>query len=200
MEDLILKAKELFDKKEYESAKDIFLKENKLYEAGLCFLLCNDIKNARACWKKDKENVFASSWGLNVLDYIQRKVKRLPSFLQIRAFYELYINLLIENNLIEYAQNLINVYYELTKSNPETLKFVARVLNAKGYDDLSLEFIKRIKDFGYIDPEAFFISAEINYEREKYSDSLDDLKRILDFLPGYYPAVTLKQKILDFYR
>ena len=193
-------AKELFYKKEYKKASDIFLKENKLYEAGFCHFLMNDLENAKKYWQQDKKNLFASGWGLNALDYIKHNVKNYPSFLQIRAFYEIYIGLLIESNLIEYAQNLINVSHELAKANPEVPKFLARVLNAYGYDDLSLEFVKRIRDFGYMDPEALFISSEIYFRRSEYSNALDDLKRILDVLPEYYPAVKLKQIILDTYK
>lgn len=200
MEELILKAKDLFYKKEYRQAKDIFLSLNKFYEAGLCFLLLGDLANAKKYWKKDKTNLFASSWGLNVLDYIKLKFKKPSSFLQIRAFYETYIGLLIENNFIEYAQNLINTANELSKSNPEVLKFLSRVLNAYGYDDLSLEFVRRIKEFGYMDPEAFFISSEIYFHRGEYSNALDDLKLILDVLPEYYPANRLKTMILETYK
>jgi len=197
LENSILEAKEYFYNKEYKQALELFLKKDKFYEAGLCFLLCKDIKNARFCFEKEKKNLFAASWGLKILDYIKMEIKKYPSYLQVRAFYEIYLNLFIENDLIDYAQNLINIYPSLMRSNPEICKFIARALSATNYDELALNFTQRATQNSFFDPEAFFIASEIYVKKQEYSNALDEIKKILDIMPKYYPALKLKEQILE---
>ena len=192
----IERAKKYFYNKDYKSACEIFLKYKKFYESGMCFLFMNDIKNAKKYWQMDKENKFASSWGLNVLEFIKLKMLKPPTYLQIRAFYEMYIELFIENSMIDYAQNLINMYPTLSKYNSETYKFVCRALYAKEYYDLALDFAKKTEEEYNFDPEALYISADINFMRKNYAKSFDEIRKILDVIPNYYPARKLKETLL----
>ena len=100
-------AKEYFYNKEYNCALDLFVKENNYYAAGLCSLLMCNSENAQKYWSINKKCP-ASRWGLCILNIIQLKKTEPPSFFQTRAQLEIYLNLLIENNLIEWAQNMVS--------------------------------------------------------------------------------------------
>ena len=192
MQTLLTNAKTLFYNKRYEEAFELFLKEKHLYGAGLCKLLLKDPKRAKKIWSSEKSPCLATSWGLIVLDLIKLKAVKSPTYLQVRAFYETYMNLFINSNLIEYAENLLSLYPFLFRSNFEVLKFTARVLWANRYYDLSLEFIDMIKEKNMFDPEALFIEAQIYLERREYSRALNAIDKILAQVPEYYPAVKFK--------
>ena len=136
-------AKDYFYKKDYKQAFKIFSAEKDYYSAGLCAFLLKKPQSARKYWKKNS-SCLASGWGLCVLDFIELKTPRKKaSFFQTRAFLEVYLNLLLENDLIEWAQNLIASCDLLYQSNPESYKFIARALFANGYFELAIMFCKK---------------------------------------------------------
>ena len=188
-------AKKLFYEKKYLEAREIFLKENDLYSSGLCSLLLKDEKSALRYWSKDKKTSPASQWGLCVLRFIHLSITKKPTFFQTRAFLEVYLNLFLENNLIEWAQNLVSCCDKLYYSNPETYKFIARALFANGYFDLAINFCKKSVKLIYCDPEAFLIMAQCQYLLNDIAEALDSTNRTLAMVPDYYPA-KLFRKIL----
>ena len=189
-------AKNFFYNKNYKAAKNIFLKLNMFYEIGLCSFLLNDINDAEKFWKKSCDKNSASNWGLIVLDLIKNRTPAIkPKYFQIRAYYEIFISLLIENKLFNYAQALIDSFQYLTMYNLEVPKFIARVLHSYMYDDSALNFIDISLKEDYIDIEALYIGAQIYFERNNYSKAAEYLNLILKNAPTYYPALQLKEKI-----
>ena len=132
MDDLAA-AKKCFYEKKYNDALNLFLKEKEYYGAGLCSLLLKAPEAAETYWKKKKKSCPACAFGLCILDYINFKTPEQPSFFQTRAQLEIYLNLFLENGLLEYAENLISSCDSLYLSNPESYKFIARALFANGY-------------------------------------------------------------------
>jgi len=193
--DKLIKAKELFYNKDYDSARALFINAQEYYEAGLCSLLLKDVISAQKYWKINKKNCFASSWGLCFLKFIDLKTNAEPSFFQTRAFLEVYLNLLFENNLIEWVENVLSCSEALVRSNPETYKFIARVLFANGYFPLASAFCKKSLRLFYADPEAFLILSQCQFLTNNLADALDSVNRIIDMVPDYYPAL-LFRKIL----
>ena len=163
---------------------------------GLCSLLMCNTKRARVFWSMNK-NCPASKWGLGVLDLIQLKKDKVPSFFQTRAQLEIYLNLFIENNLIEYAQNLVSCSDIFFKANPESYKFIARALYANGYFKLAIVFCKRSLRYFYSDPEAFLILAQCQLLLSDLGEALDSVNRTLAIAPAYYPAKLFRNIILE---
>ena len=87
------KAKEYFYQKNYAESLKLFLEEEDYYGAGLTSLLLRDVVSAKKYWKKKKKSCPASNFGLCILDYINLKTDKLPSFFQTRAQLEIYLNL-----------------------------------------------------------------------------------------------------------
>ena len=162
------KAKKLFYSGDYSGALKLFSAENLNYEAGLCALLSGDEEYAKDFWTKDKEPDFATKWGLIVLNIIHLKIKERPSFFQVRAFLEVYLNLFIQNKNLRWAENLISACDILAKSNPETYKFIARALFANGYMILAHKFLNESKKLFYSDPEAHFIDSQAYFIEHEY--------------------------------
>lgn len=189
MNQQINSAKILFYQKEYKEAFKIFKKERDYYSAGLCLLLIKKANSARFFWKKGNYDSRACQWGLCVLDLINLKLPiTKPTFFQIRAQLEIYINLFVENGLIEYAQNLISMCDFLYQYNPETYKFIARALFSNGYFDLAITFCKKTLKLFYSDPEAFLILSQCHYLLGDLGEALDCINRVNKMVNDYYPA------------
>lgn len=187
-------AKNYFYNKNYAKALEIFEKEEDFYACGLCSLLTKNLKCAKEFWLKNNNNSNASKWGLIVLDLIDLKIPKIqPSFFQTRAFLEVYINLFIENQLVEWAQNLVNMCDYLYQANPESYKFIARALFANGYIDLAIEFCKKTIGLFNCDPEAMLILSQCYFILGNLGDALDYVNRVNDMIDGYYPAILFRE-------
>ena len=116
----LIYAKECFELKDFSSAFEIFDALNMNYEKGLCALLLGDNSLARSIWQTDKNPCLGTLWGLCVVDLINLKYRQLPSYFQIRAFLEVYLNFFIENKHITWAENFIRAWDVLERINYET--------------------------------------------------------------------------------
>lgn len=188
-------AKTLFYERRYNEAFEIFKNNEMPYEAGLCKLLTGDAERAGNIWRNVKNPCIATEWGLIVLDLIKLKNTKAPCYFQIRGFLEVYLNLFIENELIEYAENLISAYEIFSKQNFESCKFIARALFAHQYWEVALEFIEKSRHICYPDPEGLLIEAQCFYTLGKPDKALKSLDELLKILPGYVPALELRKEI-----
>lgn len=188
-------AKQLFYSKCYEDAYMLFVNLDMPYEAGLCQLLMKNPDAAKKIWGSAKNPCMAIEWGLVVLDLLNLKYTKTPRYFQIRAFLEVYLNLFLENDLIEYTENLISAYEIFSKQNYESCKFIARVLFAHGYTEAAIDFIGKSKQICHPDPEGLLIEAQCFFKKDIYDKSLNVLRELLQFLPEYMPAIALKKEI-----
>ena len=192
---MLNKAKELFYKGDYSGALEIFKRGNLNYEAGLCTLLCSDVELAKSFWTKDKDRDVATRWGLIVINLIYLKVKERPTFFQLRAFLEVYLNLFIESGNLGWAENLISACDIFARYNPESYKFIARALFANGYLSLAHTFLNESKKLFYSDPEAHFIDSQAFFLEKEYDKALFSINETLKCASDYYPALEFKKLI-----
>lgn len=186
-------AKLCFENRQYDKAKEIFLNNDMLYEAGLSSLLSGNKNGAKLIWKEVKDPCPATGWGLIILDIIEGKpFTRTPGYFQTRAFFEVYLNLFIENKLYDWADSMIEAYKFFTRSNSEVPKFIARILSVWGYTNLVYEFLEISKKICYFDPEIHFIEAETSLAEEKYNQAYNAIKETLKVAPNYFPALKMK--------
>lgn len=190
-------SKKYFYEKNYKKALESFILEDNNYAAGLCCLLLKDEKNAKKFWEKGKKYCPASCFGLSVLRMINLKTDILPSFFQTRAQLEIYLNLFLENELIEWAQNLVSCCDFLYRANPESYKFIARALFSNGYFDVAITFCKKTLRLFYCDPEAFLILSQCYFLKGELGEALDCINRVNNMVENYYPAIIFKKIIKD---
>jgi len=189
-------AKLCFENKQYQKAKEIFLENNMLYEAGLSALLMGNINSTKLIWKEIKNPGFDTSWGLIILDIIEKKAfTKTPKYFQTRAFLEVYLNLFLENELYDWADSIINAYKFFTKANAEVPKFIARVLSSFGYFELTHEFADIAKKICYYDHEIHYIEAEMYFMENKFEMAKTAISETLKIAPDYFPAKRLKEII-----
>jgi tetratricopeptide (TPR) repeat protein len=135
---------------------------------------------------------------LTVLNLINLRIPKIePSFFQTRAQLEIYINLFIENGLIEWAQNMVSMCDILYQANPESYKFIARALYSNGYFDLAITFCKKTLKLFYCDPEAFLILSQCYYLIGDLGEALDCVNRVNAMVEDYFPALLFKQVLKE---
>lgn len=190
-------AQDCFYNKNYIDALDFFKENNDLYSAGLCCLLLKRFDEAETFWKMSKNYSPASNFGLCILKLINLEPASIPSFFQVRAFLEVYINLFLENNYLEWCENIISSSEILYQGNPETYKFIARALFANGYFDLAIKFCKKSLDLFYSDPEALLILAQCYFLLNDKEMAKFENDKILRMVKDYYPAILFNDILLS---
>lgn len=182
---------------DYKKAKDIFKNADLPYEAGLSAFMLRDLKFAEKCFRQ-KENICpASNFGLIILDIIEDRIPKQPKYFQTRCFLEVYLNLLIENNLLSWAQKIIDNYELFCKTNLETPKFIARVLYANNYYKAVHSFANLAKSLCFYDAEIHYIDAVVYMDEKDYKKAKECIKDCISFAPDYYPIARLNEELIN---
>lgn len=195
MDEKVKNAYSLFYEHKYSDAKDIFIECGLTYEAGISFLLLKDLVFARKFFEIKKDICPASDFGLIILNIIEDKPKKQAGYFQVRSFLEIYINLFIENNLLEWAQKIINSYEFFTHSNIEAPKFIARVLDANNCTNAIHSFARLAKELCFYDAEIHYIDANTYILENNFEAAKSCIEDCLKIAPEYYPILRLKYEL-----
>lgn len=190
---LLMLARVLFFERKYERAEVLFKKLHYFTECGYCRLFQGDKKGAGIIWQAIEDNSPLIMWAKALLGYIDKKQTRIPTFFQIRNFYECDLETLLSLNYTKWAENLINSIQYFSDINPEVYKFTARVLYNHRYFELAEKFLNAAKDYVYDDTELHFIEAQLRLAQNKKYAAIQSLQTVLEISPTYYPA----KKLLD---
>lgn len=177
------------------SVSDYFKQNNFILEYAYCQLYSGDLKTAKAEFEKVASSDFRADWGLKLIQFIEGYVKDAPSYFQIRNFLEIDLNLLIQSGQAQFVENIINgadLFYSI---NPESYKFIARVMLNNDFVDVALYYLTQAKDKFYYDPEMHFMFANCYLRNGEKLLAKESLKICLGILPGYFPAKKLLDKI-----
>ena len=185
----------LFNIKSYNKAFDVFLGLDCLYECGYCKFLLGDIDAALNFWKQDKIDSPAINWGLNLIDIVQLTVPTNLTFFQIRNFLERDMQLLFETGQLKMLENIMSACDILAEFNPESYKFIGRVLLNNGYFDLSNEFLQKALMICYSDCEVHFLLAQYYLFKQEFTEAKKILKKSIKINSGYFPAKKLLAEI-----
>lgn len=181
-----------FLKGEYKRAAVFYKKAEMLYQQGYCLLMSGDNASAKKIWSKlDKSS--ALSWGLCLVDYVEQKVSKIPTYLQIRNYLEKDLSNLLKAGQKELAQNLISCSETLVNINPESYKIIAKALFNQGYKDASVEYWAKSQEITNQDPEIYFYLAKYCFEKNAVLEAKAMLNNALDINELYLPA----KKMLD---
>lgn len=173
------------------SVESYFMQNNLLLEYSYLKLLQGEVDVAEKFLKKICEFDFRADWALKLIQFIRGYVSVAPSYFQIRNFLEIDLDLLIRAGQVDFAENIINgadIFYSV---NPESYKFIARVMFNNGFSDLALLYLNKAKDKFYYDPEMHFMFAVCFKERGELLAAKESVQNCLNILPGYFPAKNL---------
>lgn len=174
------------------SVEDFFIQNNYVLEYAYCKLLSGNIKTAKNEFSKIEKSDFRADWGKKLIQFIEGYVSNVPSYFQIRNFLEIDLNLLIEARQPQFVENIINgadLFYSI---NPESYKFISRVMLNNDFAEIALYYLKKAKDKFYYDPEMHFMLANCYVKQGETSLAKESIKNCLTILPDYFPAKRLQ--------
>ena len=190
-------ASKFFNEKHYEDAFKEYLSLEMYYECGYCKFILGDIENAKLFWQKSHIDSPAITWGQNVSRLCSLMVPHSLTFFQIRNFLERDLQLLIENNQLIMVENIISAADILAEFNPETYKFIGRVLMNNGYFDIAYEFLLKSRDICYKDCEIHFLLAQFYLAKGNNKEAIKILEKSISLNSSYFPAKKLLSQIVS---
>lgn len=187
-------AKEKFLSGDY-SISDFFLQNGFVLEGAYCKLLLGDAQGAKLEFKKIATTDFRADWAKKMIGFIEGYVTDIPSYFQIRNFLEIDLNLLLQAKQPQYVENIINGADLFYSVNPESYKFIARVMLNNDFPEVALYYLKKAKEKFYYDPEMHYMLAQCYSRQGEISLAITSINNCLDILPEYFPAKKLLQSI-----
>lgn len=177
------------------SSEAFFMRNNCFLEYGYCRLLSGDTSGANVAFSKIKDKDFRADWAHKLIKFIQGKVVVFPSYFQIRNFLEIDLNLLIQAGQAQFVENIINcadIFYSI---NPESYKFIARVMLNNDFVSVALHYLNKAKGKFYYDPEMHFMLANCHIKNADIIQAKEAVNNCLTIMPGYFPAKKLQEKL-----
>lgn len=175
---------------------EIFFKQNNyLLEYAYCRLLIGDTQTANEEFLKMANYDTRANWGSKLIQFINCYVTNVPSYFQIRNFLEIDLNLLINAGQAQFVENIINgvdIFYSI---NPESYKFISRVMLNNGFPEIALYYLNKAKENFFTDPEMHFMFANCYVKEGEIELAKDALNKCLKILPAYFPAKNLLKKL-----
>lgn len=189
-----LTAKKNFLNGNYQ-VEDFFKNNNFILEYAYCKFLQGNIPQALTEFQKIAELDIRADWAIKLIDIINHSVKRLPSYLQVRNFLEVDINLLLMAKKPEYIEEIINSSDFLYSINQEAYKLIGRTMFYNDFLDIALFYLLKSKNNFYKDPETHFLLALCYIQKQTNNLAIKSLHNCLNLLPNYLPAKKLLKKI-----
>lgn len=175
------------------SVEDYFKQNGYILEYGYCKLLAGDYTRAKTIFKTISNQDLRADWANKLIQFIEGYVVEVPSYFQVRNFLEIDLNFLIEAGHPQFVENIINGADLFYSVNPESYKFIGRVMLYNNFDDIALHYLNKAKDKFYYDPEMHIMMANCYIRKNEKILAKKAINCCLDMLPDYYPA----KKLLD---
>lgn len=171
-------------------AIDVFKRKKYLYELGLCYLLEGNLKETKKIWNKlDKNKNSMIYFSRSMLGFIENKIKDLPSYLQVKCYFESFFDILLSNNQNEFCEMFLKNITILEDINCEIYKYIGRALLNNGYDDLAYDYLNYSVQISDDDIEAFYMLGEYYVKYNKIDKAYQMFYKILKINNLYYPAI-----------
>lgn len=176
---------------DWKKAKKLFTKINAQYERGYCELMLGNFEKTKKIWLELEPQSPVIEWGQSLLGFIELHVVKSPTFFQIRNFLEMDLDALLKARQSGFAENIINGAHIFAQINPESYKYLGRVLLNNKYYKISKMFLDTAKNICYKDPEVHFLLAKYYIANAQTEDAKKSLKTTLEIEPAYFPAKNL---------
>lgn len=189
-------AKAYLLKGDYLKSAQMYKSLNNKFLEGYANLLAGNFALTQQLWEDLEETSPIVAWGKSLMGFIKLHVVKYPTFFQIRNFLEVDLNALLVAGQKEYAENImsgLNIFVEI---NPESYKYVARVLLNHKYCGIAIPLLQKSLDVYYKDPETHYMTAKSYLYLQDKTHAIKYLKTCLNFHPDYLPA----KKMLNYLR
>lgn len=188
-------AKEKLLASDFDGCLSFFKNNGYIVEAAYCELFSDNLDEAFELFSSWSEFNARAEWGVFLCKLIKGYSDKYPTYLQIRNFLEIDLDMLIKNFKGDYVQNIIRYVDWLASFNPEVYKFIGRVFINNGLEEEGRMFLLEAKNFFYNDPELHYLIAVECFKENKKDEVKQALNACLWVLPGYYPALKMKHEL-----
>ncbi len=103
--------------------------------------------------------------------------------------------MLIDNYKGDFVEKILSYAELFFNVNPESYKFLARVLSANNFLPQAEVFFECASIKLYNDPELHFLIANVRSAQGDIKSALKELDECLNILPEYFPALKLKSQL-----
>lgn len=180
-----------------DGCQRFFAENGYLLELGYCFLLSDNLKDARAAFIQAREFDKRANWALFMTNLFLNLPADYPSYFELRNFLEIDLNILIQAGKGEFVEKLISYADFFYTINPEVYKYLGRVFLNNDLEQYGYFFLMRAKDYFYNDPELHYLLAEFFFNKKDFKETKKYAQTCLDVLPEYFPAKKMLEKIAD---
>lgn len=172
-----------------KEAYKYFNKSQFLYGCCYCKFLMEDINEAKILLGLIKDSSSAANWLLCLINLLEDDYSEIPTYFQIRNFYEQDLNMLFQYNKTSFINKIIkqNQYFEYF--NREIYKYSARVLLNNNQLELSKQFLHKSLDIFFKDPETHYMLGEIHQKQKNPILAKKEYTLSNEVNGGYLPAV-----------
>lgn len=164
-------------------------------EIAYCELFSGNLYKAKKYISMLKKESPAEEWIICFIQMIEANLFDMPSFLQIRNFFEIDLNNLFLCGKKEWIENVINYVPVLSTVNAEIYKLTARVLKNNEQFELAKKFLLNSLDICFNDSETHFLLAEIYIKYGQIQQARKHLQYACEG-GGYAPAEKLLRQFM----
>ena len=180
-----------------DGCQRFFAENGYLLELGYCFLLSDNLKDARAAFIQAREFDKRANWALFMTNLFLNLPADYPSYFELRNFLEIDLNILIQAGKGEFVEKLISYADFFYTINPEVYKYLGRVFLNNDLEQYGYFFLMRAKDYFYNDPELHYLLTEFFFNKKDFKEAKKYAQTCLEVLPEYFPAKKMLEKIAD---
>lgn len=189
------KAKEILLSNLNEDCRKFFLQKGCILELGYCYLIDENLAEAKKNFGLIKEQDIRASWALFLISMIEGDIREYPTYFQLRNFFEIDLNILIHYFKGEYAEKIIRYCDFMFTINQEVYKFIGRCLYNNNLEPQAIFFLDKAKNHFRNDPELHYLLAYIYYTKGDFASAHKSAQDCLQILPKYFPAIDLISKM-----
>ena len=178
-----------------KDCQQFFIKNGFLLEAAYYELLNKNLYVAKKFFEKIQDSDIRAHWGNFLASMAEGKIKDYPTYMELRNFYEVDLQLFFTYYLGDYIENICKFSDWLFNINPEIYKYTGRVFLKNKFEDIGLYFLDKAKENYFNDPELHYLLAEYNTNNNNYDNARINVENCLQILPNYYPAMKIKRTL-----
>lgn len=183
-----IQAKESLEDGDIISSYNLYKKAHSALGCGYCKLLMGEADEALENLILIKDSSSAVNWLIELIKFLNDDESSLPTYMQIRNFYEQDLDMLFKYQQNEYVNKILNGIKFFEYFNREVYKYTARVLMNYNLSALAESYVKKSLEIFYNDPETHYILGEIYLKSNKYNRAKEEFEKADGVISGYLPA------------
>ncbi len=166
------------------------------YGKAYAKILNNELEVAENILLSNHEDYSFSVWLLILANILQEKDPLfIPTYLQIRNFYEQDLEMFFFFEKYEFIQKLLYHCKYFENSNKEIFKYNGRILLQHGFLKESKKFLEKSLDICFKDPETHFILGELHLKNNDLQKAKKYFIKAIEVNNGYFPALKEIEKL-----